>query len=170
MTFLSAGRDILGVGAHEVRPGCGIMVPLPLAFLTILDQLGIFHLVRASSFDAARSNLAVTFSCPIDWSRIDLLSPFVNFDFERGCVYNCMVRGGRPRDTSGSVVFSYSNHPIPWKEGIYPAAVRNLTRPQRFIRVFFLKFHGPRLKRNEFRCAAWKWGLPIPQLTTRIWI
>lgn len=48
MTFLTAGHhgEHLGVPAQNRRPGCGILVPLPKGV--------IFHLVHASSFDAAR--------------------------------------------------------------------------------------------------------------------
>lgn len=67
MKFLCDARDgeHLGVPSHERRPGCGTLVPLPKGVVNVLDQLGIFHLVRASSFDAACWYGEINLSCSI---------------------------------------------------------------------------------------------------------
>lgn len=145
MKLLSAAseREHIGVPGHECRPGCGILAPLPSAVLTILFRLFIFHIARASSFDAARSYQAVNLSCYIDWSRIDRPSPFVNVVFAPCCFDTYIARGGRPRDANCDVLCSEARIPIPWKEGIDRAAIRDLTSPQRLIQEFFLKVESP---------------------------
>lgn len=67
----------LCVPMNERRPGCVIIVPLHKGFVTILDQLGIFHLVRVSSFNAPRSSRTVKLSSSSNWSPIDRPALFV---------------------------------------------------------------------------------------------
>lgn len=72
VTFLSTTRDEehLDCHAQERRTGCGILFRLPKACLSILDAVGGFHVVCASSFHASRSYRVYHLSSSIDWSKI----------------------------------------------------------------------------------------------------
>lgn len=68
MKFLTAAPDgeHLGAPSRENPPGCSILYPLLKVVLTILDDLIVFDLGRASSFHAASSYRVVNLSCSID--------------------------------------------------------------------------------------------------------
>lgn len=88
MNLLSALCDgeNFGVPTQQRRPGRDIWAPLPNEVLVILENLGIFHLVSASSFHPAHSYRTVNLSCSIAGSRIGRPAPFCNVEFGRSCM------------------------------------------------------------------------------------
>lgn len=86
MKLMTASRDTdhFFVPDHEERVGCSILTPIPRVVRDILDRIGVFHLVRFSSCEAAPSFRVFQVFTQIDSTGIDRTSIFLNIKIGTG--------------------------------------------------------------------------------------
>lgn len=99
LTFLAAARDgeHVAVLEHERRSDGGISVPLFTAVHHTLDRVGVFHLVRPTSFDAVRLFRSFPISTLIDLPQTEWKWSFLNFIFETRRYRITLPRPSGPR-------------------------------------------------------------------------
>lgn len=90
MCFLRCARDGVDFVSRAFDPrtragqyrGLGFITPLPRELWNLIKSFNGFDIVRASSFDAASSLLALQRSEEIDWSVVDLPERFLFYNFD----------------------------------------------------------------------------------------
>lgn len=85
MKLLASCRDGVGnvVGRDPHIANFGVIVPLPLQLVELIDQLNFFQVVRASDFDVQRSYLEYCRTKEVYWSLRTIASlPYYCFQRE----------------------------------------------------------------------------------------
>lgn len=112
MCFLAAARDgfsISKAGDSRIRSYIyGTLCDLPSDYVSLIDSFHLFHVVRASGLDAARSLLAFKWTNEVYWSPFFNKRPLLYYEFHSvevmGIPYSSSVK--KKRKTSGKLVDS----------------------------------------------------------------